>query len=136
MATVEDLRRQFGTLHDAIVVQTDIRYARRTGITAVVQMVGRDIAQGDPFDNPVWLGITLTMRRCAEYRLSQWPHDNVSILQAHIQESDGEFWIVLDASLFDEGVHLDPDECRQSSFYFRSSELDIEVGSQSSVPQE
>jgi hypothetical protein len=134
---LKEFQRRFDTLHDAIVVQTTINYARRTGTTVVVELVGRDTTVGDAFENPKWVGITLRLRKCIEYGLTQqWPHDNAVIFQAHIQCTDDRYWVVLDARMFDEGIDLTPEECRSTGFFFCAEELEISDGGSATVPQE
>ena len=135
--TVDEFLGRFGTLHDAVVTRTQITYARRSETTVIVEVVGRDETVGDAFENPDWRQVTFTMRACKEMRITQqWPHDNAVILQAHVQHDDDGYWVVLDASLVDDGVDLSPDECRQSSFYFRAESLEIDDGGPSTVPRE
>lgn len=124
--TVPELLARFETLHDAIVTDMTFAYRRASHTTVQLRVVARDVTEGDAFKNPVWRDLRFTLTGCEEYRLNQGLYDNVVILQSHFQELDGEYWAVIDASLYDDGVDLTPAECRESTFYFRARAMEIE----------
>jgi hypothetical protein len=137
VSDIESLLETFDDFHDALVLEVRI-FLKWWGYSAEVRICAPDIRSGrSPNGAPSrWHDVILTLEGCEEFALNQGRVSNTVIFAAWIERLDSEWWIVLDASHFDEHPLVADEVRRHSTFYFKCRSISYTVAPPSWPPPE
>jgi hypothetical protein len=120
---VADVEKRFGDLHDAVTKEISLRM-QGSGVDAEVWLQAQELA---PDQSGEWSNVRIQLHDCDEFRLSQGPHDNIVIFAARFVLLEDAWWLVLDASQFDDASDLTVADCRSSGHYMRARSISFTV---------